>query len=59
MGIISPCNKRCSFLQIGEDEYVCEGCKRTLDQISRWARMNNTERQEIMDKLNVKNIRRD
>ena len=44
----SPCIKVC---QMDPERDVCLGCARTLDEISRWARMTNAERARIMDEL--------
>jgi predicted Fe-S protein YdhL (DUF1289 family) len=54
----SPCIGQCRFLDFGDDEYVCEVCKRTLEQITNWSKMNDEERKQIMDQLNAENIRR-
>jgi predicted Fe-S protein YdhL (DUF1289 family) len=30
---------------------LCLGCRRTLDEIARWAKMNDAERARIMEQL--------
>jgi uncharacterized protein len=44
----SPCIKVC---QMDPQRDVCLGCARTLDEISRWARMSDAERSRIMAEL--------
>jgi predicted Fe-S protein YdhL (DUF1289 family) len=44
----SPCIKVCQMDPVRD---VCLGCARTLDEISRWARMTDTERARIMAEL--------
>lgn len=44
----SPCVKRCRLTPEGRH---CEGCGRTLDEISRWARMDEAERQAVWQRL--------
>jgi predicted Fe-S protein YdhL (DUF1289 family) len=41
----TPCVNVCV---IEADTGLCAGCARTLDEISRWARMTDEERQRIM-----------
>ena len=35
-----------------DNEDICKGCFRTLDEISNWALMTEKQRQEIMQELN-------
>ena len=44
--IESPCVKICKL----KDD-VCIGCGRTKDEIMRWTRMTDAEREEVMQKL--------
>ncbi|TDR50752.1 uncharacterized protein DUF1289 [Halomonas ventosae] len=44
----SPCVKRCRLTPEGT---YCEGCGRTLDEIGRWARMDESEREAIWQRL--------
>ena len=44
----SPCIKVC---QMDPQHGLCLGCARTLDEISRWARMTDGERARIMAEL--------
>ena len=44
----TPCIKVCTLdARMG----VCLGCGRTIDEIARWANMNNSERSKIMCEL--------
>jgi uncharacterized protein len=44
----SPCIKVC---QMDPERDLCLGCARTLDEISRWARMTDAERARITAEL--------
>lgn len=46
--IDSPCVNICS---IDPQDKLCEGCRRTLDEIARWTTMPATERELIMAEL--------
>ncbi|WP_437883609.1 DUF1289 domain-containing protein [Pseudomonas sp. LRF_L74] len=40
----SPCVSICA---LGDDD-LCTGCQRTVDEITRWSRMDNHERREVL-----------
>ncbi|MCX8953698.1 MULTISPECIES: DUF1289 domain-containing protein [unclassified Ruegeria] len=44
----SPCVQICV---VHPAERICTGCYRTIDEISRWSRMDSSERAEIMNDL--------
>lgn len=44
----SPCVKHCRLTPAGTH---CEGCGRTLDEIGRWARMDESEREAVWQRL--------
>ncbi|MFY2824711.1 DUF1289 domain-containing protein [Ruegeria sp. MALMAid1280] len=44
----SPCVQICV---VHPTERICTGCFRTIDEISRWSKMDSAERAEIMDEL--------
>ncbi|MBZ9939346.1 DUF1289 domain-containing protein [Mesorhizobium sp. BR1-1-16] len=46
--MISPCVRICTM---DAESGLCEGCGRTIDEIANWTRMNDTERQVVMDAL--------
>lgn len=46
--IDSPCVNICS---IDPHDSLCEGCRRTLDEIARWTTMPGAERDRIMAEL--------
>lgn len=46
--IESPCVKICV---IHPDTRLCTGCKRSLDEISRWSKMSDEERRTVMAEL--------
>lgn len=43
----SPCVSVCAL--DGND--ICVGCHRSGDEITRWSRMNNEERREVLKKV--------
>jgi predicted Fe-S protein YdhL (DUF1289 family) len=43
--ISTPCTKVCS---LDPETKLCEGCGRTADEITSWARMSEEERLDIM-----------
>lgn len=46
--IDSPCIRICV---VHPTERICTGCFRTIDEISRWSRMESDERHAIMQEL--------
>ena len=44
----SPCIRICV---VHPTERICTGCYRTIDEITRWSRMDSSERAEIMQNL--------
>lgn len=46
--IESPCVKLCV---IHPQERICTGCFRSIDEITRWSKMDSSERAEIMSEL--------
>ncbi|MCE8506823.1 DUF1289 domain-containing protein [Ruegeria pomeroyi] len=46
--IDSPCIRICV---VHPTERICTGCFRTIDEISRWSRMESDERARIMAEL--------
>lgn len=40
----SPCVHVCAL----DDQDICIGCQRTAAEITRWGRMDNTERREVL-----------
>ena len=44
----SPCIKVC---QMDPQRDLCMGCGRTLDEIARWASMDEAERERVMSEL--------
>lgn len=41
--VASPCVNICAL-----DDDVCSGCQRTVAEITRWSRMTNPERREVL-----------
>lgn len=46
--MISPCISVCVLDPVSE---LCEGCGRSLDEISQWSRMTEDERRAVMERL--------
>lgn len=44
----SPCIQVCV---VHPQERICTGCLRSIDEITRWSKMDASERQAIMDEL--------
>ncbi|MFD0909079.1 DUF1289 domain-containing protein [Ruegeria arenilitoris] len=44
----SPCVQICV---VHPTERICTGCYRTIDEITRWSKMESSERAEIMNDL--------
>ncbi|WP_375737537.1 DUF1289 domain-containing protein [Pseudomonas boanensis] len=40
----SPCIQVCVL----DDYDICSGCQRSADEITRWGRMDNAERREVL-----------
>jgi len=47
MPLPSPCVSVCVL----NDEDVCEGCWRSVQEITRWGAMDNDERREVLAQL--------
>jgi uncharacterized protein len=44
----TPCTKVCKLDPAGR---ICMGCRRTVDEIARWASLTDEERRAIMKEL--------
>ena len=42
--VASPCVNICAL----DDDDVCTGCQRTVTEITRWSRMTNAERRDVL-----------
>ncbi|ROL65228.1 DUF1289 domain-containing protein [Pseudomonas protegens] len=42
--VASPCVSICAL----DEQDICTGCQRTVDEITRWSRMDNTERRAVL-----------
>jgi len=49
----TPCIKVC---QMDPQRGLCLGCKRTLDEIGRWAAMSDAERDGVMVELPTRSL---
>ena len=47
MNSLSPCIGNCKL----DDLDVCLGCKRTIEEISLWPKLNDTQKQRIINRL--------
>jgi uncharacterized protein len=50
--MITPCIKVC---KIASDTLICIGCFRTLQEISDWSHLTDTQRQTIMNQIKKRN----
>ena len=46
----SPCVSLCAL----DIDDICMGCQRTGDEISRWGKMTNEERREVLQQVNAR-----
>ena len=42
--VASPCVNICAL----DDDDLCTGCQRSVAEITRWSRMSNVERREVL-----------
>ena len=50
---MSPCTGNC---HLNNTTNTCEGCGRSINEIVEWTRMTDEEKQQVMDRLSVKQI---
>ncbi|WP_434931812.1 DUF1289 domain-containing protein [Shewanella sp. HL-SH4] len=49
-----PCIRQCSL----DEQDICLGCHRTLDEILEWHSMNNAQKLNLINKLNFRAVAR-
>jgi predicted Fe-S protein YdhL (DUF1289 family) len=42
--VLSPCVNICAL----DEDDICTGCQRTVEEITRWSRMDNEERRKVL-----------
>ena len=42
--VASPCVSICAL----DEQDLCTGCQRNVDEITRWSRMDNAERRQVL-----------
>ncbi|WP_019342198.1 DUF1289 domain-containing protein [Stutzerimonas stutzeri] len=42
--VASPCVSVCAL----DEDDICTGCQRSVDEIRRWARMDDSERRQVL-----------
>ncbi len=42
--VASPCVSVCAL----DEDDICTGCQRSIDEIRRWSRMDNLERRQVL-----------
>jgi len=50
--VASPCVQVCAL----DDDDICTGCQRTAAEITRWGRMSNDERREVLVKCHERAV---
>lgn len=55
MTVVSPCTNVC---RIDRRTGWCEGCRRSVDEITRWPLASDAERQAILDALPARSVRK-
>ncbi|MDP3875976.1 MAG: DUF1289 domain-containing protein [Methylobacter sp.] len=49
---LSPCVRMCCL----DDENICLGCFRSLDEIGQWRELTTQQRQEILNTVNARKL---
>lgn len=52
--VASPCVSICAL----DEEDICIGCQRNVDEIIRWSRLNNSERREVLQRCHERALAR-
>ncbi|MFF7108438.1 MULTISPECIES: DUF1289 domain-containing protein [Pseudomonas] len=50
--VASPCVSICAL----DEQDVCTGCQRTVSEITRWGRMDNQERREVLKRCHERAV---
>ncbi|MGC1331605.1 MAG: DUF1289 domain-containing protein [Pseudomonas sp.] len=50
--VASPCVQVCAL----DDDDMCTGCQRTAAEITRWGRMDNDERRQVLVKCHERAV---
>lgn len=45
-----PVPSPCVFVCALNEQDICDGCQRTGDEITRWGRMSNEERRQVLER---------
>jgi predicted Fe-S protein YdhL (DUF1289 family) len=51
--VVSPCIGIC---MLDQETGYCLGCRRTIEEIGRWAMMDDTQRQAVLEKLPTRKV---
>ena len=49
--VLSPCISIC---KMDSNTGLCEGCLRTIDEIARWAQMNDNQKRAVWQDLSLR-----
>ncbi|MEN8638586.1 DUF1289 domain-containing protein [Pseudomonas sichuanensis] len=50
--VASPCVSVCAL----DEQDICTGCQRTVSEITRWGRMDNQERREVLKRCHERAV---
>ncbi|MCE1118480.1 MULTISPECIES: DUF1289 domain-containing protein [Pseudomonas] len=50
--VASPCVSICAL----DEQDICTGCQRTVSEITRWGRMDNQERREVLKRCHERAV---
>ena len=50
--VASPCVSICAL----DEQDICSGCQRTVSEITRWGRMDNQERREVLKRCHERAV---
>ncbi|MBS3804355.1 MAG: DUF1289 domain-containing protein [Oleiphilaceae bacterium] len=51
MSIADKVRSPCVSICVLDEQEVCTGCQRTIDEIMAWSRMSNDERRAVLQKI--------
>ncbi|MBA1189934.1 DUF1289 domain-containing protein [Pseudomonas entomophila] len=50
--VASPCVSICAL----DEQDLCTGCQRSVDEITRWSRMDNAERRQVLVRCHARAV---
>ncbi|MFR0672537.1 DUF1289 domain-containing protein [Enterobacterales bacterium AW_CKDN230030176-1A_HGKHYDSX7] len=50
--VASPCVSICAL----DEQDICTGCQRTVEEITRWSRMDDVERRQVLARCHARAV---